>query len=119
MFHKNQIYLVGSSGHVSVSPERTGELFLLCAALKRAVGENATWKLWQYRVGSTAHVALDIEGAAGLVSWTIIANGSLRLSTEDQICRSRDPVSEVYDTVDAFYFVEDLLKPFQSTSSIC
>jgi hypothetical protein len=117
MLHENQIYSVGSSGRVHVSPKRTDELLLICAALKRAVGKDTSWKLWQYRIGSTPHVALDIEGTAGLVSWTIIVNGNLRLSTEDQICRGREPVSEVYDSVDAFYFVEDLLKPFRSTSS--
>lgn len=117
MLHENQIYSVGSSGTVQVSAKRTMELLDMSIALRRAVGENATWNLWQYRVGETPHVALDIDGTAGLVSWTIIINGNLKLSTEDQICRSRDPVSEVYDAVDAFYLVKALLEPFHSASS--
>ncbi|MGZ3239048.1 MAG: hypothetical protein ACXWJK_01500 [Burkholderiaceae bacterium] len=59
----NQIYIVGSNGSVQISRDRISELLILRAALKQAVGENASWNLWEYRMANIPHIALDIEGA--------------------------------------------------------
>lgn len=113
----NQIYTVGPSGNVRVSPGRVAELSLVCAALKEAVGEDASWTLWQYRIGGTPHVALDVEGKSGAINWTIIVNENCKLPTTNEICLGREPLAEVFDSVDAFYLAEALIAPFRASAS--
>jgi len=115
MSEEVQIYTADASGKVTINPDHEKEIRDIGVALQTAVGKNAVFKTWQYRHSNLAHIAFDVEGEAGAVSCTLVVTGSLKLPTNLSIADG-DPEFELYDSVDAFYFLKNFVEAISASS---
>lgn len=117
MNEKMQMYMIGPNAQLAISEQHKFALDEFVSNVIKATGATLSSKIWPYRLGGTEYVSLEIEGTAGAINLTITICGECSLPSTHDVCRARDPVVLVCDSVDAFYLVNSILTGLRNSGS--
>lgn len=99
------IFIKEPSGQMFIEPIWHKQLSSFHTKLKSIVGNNAVAYAWYYRCSNLPHLAFDISGDIGNCNMTITIAGETTLPSTDKTEFFNELEFELFDAVDAHYFV--------------